>query len=69
MPDFPKKMPWLPPGRVSFCLVLCVLCDPQESSLVTKLERINSFFMVQLLYPYRTTGKIIALTMCTLSAK
>ena len=69
MPDFPKKMPWLPPGRVSFCLVLCVLFDPQESSLVPKLERINSFFMVQLLYPYRTTGKIIALTMYTLSAK
>ena len=43
----------------------CRLRDPQESSLASQFESINSlclaFFMVQLSHPYMTTGKTKAL--------
>ena len=44
----------------------CSLRDSQESSLAPQFKSISSsalsFFMVQLLHPYMTTGKTIALT-------
>ena len=44
--------------------------ETQESSLAPQFKSINSwcsvFFMVQLLHPYMTTGKTIALTIQTL---
>ena len=51
----------------------CSSRDSQESSPTPQLKSINSltlsFFIVQLLYPYMTTGKTIALTRWTFVGK
>ena len=41
----------------------------QHHSSKASILRHSAFFMVQLLHPYMTTGKTIALTLQTLSAK
>ena len=60
------------PANIPDCLPLgltglIALCprDSQEFSPTPQCISINSFFMVQLSYPYMTTGKTIALTIRT----
>ena len=60
------------PGLISFridWLDLLVVQGTQESSLTSRFKSIilqhSAFFIVQLSYPYMTTGKTIALTRWT----
>ena len=64
------------PGLISFRMdwldLLCSARDSQESSPTPQFKSINSSalrFLVQLSYPYVTTGKTIALTRQTFAGK